>query len=490
MRLKELISVTVAGILYVLAFPPFSYKFVIYISLVIFISLIITQSRKNAIVLSFIYGLTIFSVGTSWIFNSILVYGNGGIFISSILTIIFIFIQSSYFIIVGFFINRNYFDYDNTLSIFAPASFLVLVEFIRSNLFTGFPWLIIGHSQIHTIFDNMYPYLGSHFVSFIIILISTYLAITFINKKKFIHNKLILFIIILILFISQYHLSWVEESGKESISVAIIQPNIKQDSKFNMSNLNKIEEKYISLSEKIESELIIMPETALPTVYTSGTNFYKNKILKESNSLISGIFRKDKNRIFNSMILLNKTEQFYDKRHLVPFGEYTPLKSLLEPLAQTLAIPMSNLSPGSLKQTIFTYKDIKLIPIICYESAYSSLIDINNGDYSIIVNLSNDSWFGNSFAPHQHLQITQVRAIEFQRNLIRSANTGISAIINKQGIIMKKLDYNTSGVIESHIFAITGSTPFSRFGDYPVLMLIFIIIIFYIARIRKYERRL
>ena len=190
------------------------------------------------------------------------------------------------------------------------------------------------------------------------------------------------------------------------------------------------------------------------------------------------------------MILLNKTEQFYDKRHLVPFGEYTPLKSLLEPLAQTLAIPMSNLSPGSLKQTIFTYKDIKLIPIICYESAYSSLIDINNGDYSIIVNLSNDSWFGNSFAPHQHLQITQVRAIEFQRNLIRSANTGISAIINKQGIIMKKLDYNTSGVIESHIFAITGSTPFSRFGDYPVLMLIFIIIIFYIARIRKYERRL
>ncbi len=425
-------------------------------------------------------------MGASWIFNSIYIYGNGGIIISSILTVIFILLQSSYFLIIGFFINRIYFVYEDKISILAPASFLVLIEFIRSYLFTGFPWLIIGYSQIHTIFGNMYPFLGSYFVSFITVLISTYIVIVFLNKGKILHNKIIFLSTISIISIFQYNISWVDDSDK-SISFTIIQPNIKQDDKFNMSNLNKIENKYISLSKDTENELIIMPETALPVVYKTGGTFYREKILKESNSLISGIFRREKNHIFNSMLLLDNKEQFYDKRHLVPFGEYTPLKSIFEPLAQILAIPMSNLSPGNSGQNIFTFQNIRLIPIICYESAYSSLIETNNNDYSVIVNLSNDSWFGNSLAPHQHLQITQVRAAEFQRNLIRSANTGISAHINKHGVIIKKLDYNTSGVIESDIFATKGSTPFSRFGDYPVLMLIFIIIIFYVVRIRKYE---
>ncbi len=486
MNAKELISIILAGILYVMAFPPFNFKFLIYISLIIFLSLILMQSKKNAMIISFIYGLIIFSLGTSWIFNSIYTYGNGGIVLSSIITVIFILIQSSYFLIIGFFVNRNYFDRESRYSIFAPASFLVLAEFARSYLFTGFPWLIIGYSQIHTIFDNIYPILGSYFVSFITIFIATYLAIMFVNKKISIDNKPILLSIILILLIFQYNNAWVEDSD-ESVSFAIIQPNIKQDEKFIVSNLNEIKQRYILLSRDIETELIIMPETALPTVYTSNTSFYRDKILKKSNSLISGIFRRDKNNIFNSMILLDNTEQYYDKRHLVPFGEYTPFESMLAPLAKILAIPMSNLSSGDLDQNIFRFKNFKLIPIICFESAYSSLIETDDNDYSIIVNVSNDSWFGNSFAPHQHLQITQIRAIEFQRNLIRAANTGISAYINKHGVIVKKLNYNTFGVIESDIAATKGSTPFSRFGHYPVLMLIFIIIILYVAKIKEHE---
>ena len=479
-----LISIILAGILYVLSFPPFNFKFLIYISLIIFISLILKQSKNNAMISSFIYGLTIFSLGASWIFNSIYMYGNAGIVISFIITLIFILMQSSYFLIIGFFVNRDYFEHTNIFSMLAPASFIVLVEFIRSYFFTGFPWLIIGYSQIHTIFNSMYPLFGSYFVSFITVFISTFLATMFVYKKKSIHNKPILISIILILAIFQYNKSWVEDSN-EIFSFAIIQPNIKQNEKFKASNLNEIKDRYISLSREVKTELIIMPETALPTVYRSSSSFYRDEILKQSNSLISGIFRKDKNHIFNSMLLLDKTEQFYDKRHLVPFGEYTPLASMLAPLANILAIPMSTLSSGGLDQDIFTFKSFKLIPIICYESAYSSLIKTNNDDYSVIVNLSNDSWFGNSFAPHQHLQITQVRAIEFQRNLLRAANTGISAHINKHGVIIEKLNYNTSGVIQSDIIATKGSTPFSRFGDYPVLMLIFIVITFYLARIKK-----
>ena len=121
MKTREIISVIIAGILYVLAFPPFDFKLSIYISLIIFLGLILRESKKNALILSFIYGLVIFSLGASWIFNSIYTYGNGGIFISSILTLIFILIQSSYFLIVGFFVNKKYFDDSNIFFIFAPA---------------------------------------------------------------------------------------------------------------------------------------------------------------------------------------------------------------------------------------------------------------------------------------------------------------------------------------------------------------------------------
>ena len=486
MKTREIISVIIAGILYVLAFPPFDFKSSIYISLVIFLGLILTESKKNALILSSIYGLVIFSLGASWIFNSIYTYGNGGIVISSILTLVFILIQSSYFLIVGFFVNKKYFDGRNIFFVFAPASFWVLMEFTRSYLLTGFPWLIIGHSQIHTIFDNVFPILGSFFVSYIVVLVCTYLAVMFFIKKSFIHNKFAFISLAIIISIFQFETNWTEKSS-ESVSIAVVQPNIKQDDKFNLSNIEIIKQKYASLSNNLENDLIILPETALPVVHSRGNRFYRDKIIKRADGMISGIFRREGNDIFNSMLLLDEREQYYDKRHLVPFGEYTPLKALLEPLAQTLNIPMSNLSTGDFEQNSFTFKNFEFIPIICYESAYSSLIETNDEDYSIIVNISNDSWFGNSFAPYQHLQITQVRALEFQRNLIRAANTGISAIIDKNGVITKKLEFNTLGVIESNISADRGSTPFSRFGDYPILMLISIIIIFYVVKTSKHE---
>ena len=486
MKTREIISVIIAGILYVLAFPPFDFKSSIYISLVIFLGLILTESKKNALILSSIYGLVIFSLGASWIFNSIYTYGNGGIVISSILTLVFILIQSSYFLIVGFFVNKKYFDGRNIFFVFAPASFWVLMEFTRSYLLTGFPWLIIGHSQIHTIFDNVFPIVGSFFVSYIVVLVCTYLAVMVFIKKSFTHNKFAFISLAIIISIFQFKTNWTEKSG-ESVSIAVVQPNIKQDDKFNLSNIEIIKQKYASLSNNLENDLIILPETALPVVHSRGNLFYRDKIIKRADGMISGIFRREGNDIFNSMLLLDEREQYYDKRHLVPFGEYTPLEALLEPLAQTLNIPMSNLSTGDFEQNSFTFKNFEFIPIICYESAYSSLIETNDEDYSIIVNLSNDSWFGNSFAPYQHLQITQVRALEFQRNLIRAANTGISAIIDKNGVITKKLEFNTLGVIESNISADRGSTPFSRFGDYPILMLISIIIIFYVVKTSKHE---
>jgi apolipoprotein N-acyltransferase len=186
------------------------------------------------------------------------------------------------------------------------------------------------------------------------------------------------------------------------------------------------------------------------------------------------------------MLVLNKDEQIYNKRHLVPFGEYIPFKDFFSYIAKRLNIPMSDLSHGDLNQKPFSVDNITMHPLICYEIAYPSLINMTN-DYSVIINISNDAWFGDTFAPYQHLQIAQVRALETAHPIIRAANTGISAIIDKNGLIIAIIGLDTEGFINGKVYPSKGITPYMYFGDYPLLMLIFSIMLFYWTRYRRYE---
>jgi len=185
------------------------------------------------------------------------------------------------------------------------------------------------------------------------------------------------------------------------------------------------------------------------------------------------------------MLSLSDKEYFYDKRHMVPFGEYTPLEFIFGFIGEILNLPMSNLTEGKKIQKPFIFNEAIIHQLICYEAAFPSLLNITN-DSSFIINVSNDAWFGNSLAPYQHLQIAQSRALESRKYLVRVANTGISAIIDQNGKIVNKIKLNTEGVINSRILALKGITPYMRFGDYPVLMLIFSIMLFYWNSYKKY----
>ena len=178
----------------------------------------------------------------------------------------------------------------------------------------------------------------------------------------------------------------------------------------------------------------------------SNIKLFFSGVIKELNtetSLLSGVFRfdQDSNKFFNSLVLLNKGEQFYDKRHLVPFGEYVPFPSVFGLLAKTLNIPMSNLSKGSGNINSLKFGREYIYPLICYEIAYPNLININHQEFALILNISNDAWFGDSLAPYQHLQIAKVRALETQRYILRSANTGVSALIGPNGQILDKINF-------------------------------------------------
>ena len=276
------------------------------------------------------------------------------------------------------------------------------------------------------------------------------------------------------------------------LRVSIIQPNIKPTYKYDAKNVNEIKKIIYDMSKHSkDSDLIIYPETVIPELYDDKEGIYEKILSQNTKILISGIFRKDinTNKIFNSMLVIEKNTSIYDKRKLVPFGEFTPFPKLFLPIARMLNIPMSNLSEGDSNSSEIILDKFIIHPLICYESAYSNLI--NQKDLSkpeVIIVLSNDSWFGQSLAPYQHLQISQTRAVEFNKYVLRAANTGISAVIDNHGNIKKKVGLNQRGHLNEIFRVKTGETPYSRFGDYPILVLIFAIMISALYLCKKNER--
>ena len=479
--------VVILGILYTASFAPYNFKLSIYFSLTLFFYILFHSDKTRSIYLSYLFGLSVFSFGTSWIFNSLYDYGGENLIASLLVTIFLISFMSIFFIPLGMVVNKNI-DIKKKFNFLMPASILVLMEIIRSNIFGGFPWLLIGTSQIGTIFNEFYPLFGTYFVSFLVILISFLITIIMIKK-----NTIKYFFILFFIFLSTSIVNFVEydwsTDRKIKNNITIIQPNINQRLKFNNNEIKAIKNKYVEIFKR-ESlhDTILLPETAIPTIYENDKSFYKKHLLPYANHIIGGVFRYNNvtNETFNSILVLNSEEQFYDKRHLVPFGEYIPFKNLFIRIIEIFNIPMSNLSHGKQHQPRISFDDIFIEPLICYESAYPELIQTTDTEFSIIVNISNDAWFGNSLAPYQHLQISQSRALEFQRYLIRSANTGISAVINKKGKIVDSIPLNHEGTLNASIISSKGKTPYRYFGDYPVLMLIFSIMFFYFFTSNKY----
>lgn len=475
-----------AGLLYSLAFSPIDFKIGIFISLVIYFYILINSTIKSSLFKSYLYGIAVFTSGVSWIFNSIYYHGGEHLFFSLIMTLIFILFVSIFFIPIGYIINKG----NNKYRVYYPAivsSTWVLMEIIRSNIFGGFPWLLAGFSQTGTIFDYLYPVFGVYFVSFIIVMISMMLLILIFdlldkNLLK-IYSGIIISIFVIVSLVPIKSIN-----TKDPLKITIIQPNINLGIKYNESQLDNIKQEFLKIMDNPINDLVVMPETAIPKIYQLDKEFYANLLKKFDINLITGIFNYDRkeNKIHNSILLLTDgNKASYDKRHLVPFGEYTPLRNIFGILSDIMNIPMSDISHGRPDQPPMYYKGMIVYPLVCYEIAYPSLINISNNEYGIIVNLSNDAWFGDSFAPYQHLQIAQVRALETSMPIIRAANTGVSAVIHKDGTIINRIELNRSDYINVDVYPSKGITPYMYFGDYPTLMLIFSIMLLY----WKYHRK-
>ncbi len=497
--MKKSIALILLGFTWVLGFAPFNLWLIPPISLCGFFYIIVktTQtedfcySKKRSLLDGWLYGLGLFFGGVHWIYISIAEFGKGGPIAGVLVTIIFVMFLALYPAIFSLIVSRLLANKtkDNKCNhlaiIFILPALWVLFEWLRGWLFTGFPWLLLGNAYIDTPLRSIAAIAGVHGISLIVALIST-LTVSLIISRTAIKSLLVLVVItmlaIALFFAGQ--VNWTQNSG-DPLKVAVIQGNISQDIKWNPDFRQYTLDKYRDLSQPQfeKNDLIVWPETAIPDFlhYVDDYMLDLQKQVEITNTaVVTGVPVYDhySKRYYNSMISIDKEKVgYYAKRHLVIFGEYIPFRKMFGDSLDFLGAALADFTPGENLQKPLKTKAHKAAASVCFEIVFASEVARELGDADYLINISNDAWFEGSIAPYQHVQIARMRAAETNRPLVRATNTGISALIDADGSIIKQSPQFAEYVLTGTIQPRSGDTPYVRWRNTPVLILMVALLI-------------
>lgn len=473
----------ISGSLLPLAFAPFNFYSLAFFIPALLLYYWLQCSPKQAALLGLIFGCGFFGTGISWIYISIHQFGNTSIVLAALLTALVVITMSLHFVLVGY-LHRKCFRYKSkaTQCLLAFPALWLLLTFLNIKTL-GFPWLLLGYSQLTSPLRNLAPIIGVHGISFFILFVSGALVLFATSKQKKIHLlplSIIIFIVGASLTLGD-HL-WTKRDGKP-IKVSLIQGNIPQKIKWDAAFLSDNINVYKKLTQKNwGSQLVVWPEGALPVVVQDIPGFMQSlnqTAIDHNTTIITGAPYKNKKtqKYYNAIVMTGKNHGHYLKRHLVPFGEYTPFQSIFKPLAKKFHIPLSDLSHGPKKQGLLQFNQTSIAPFICYEIVFPSLVlDAVKGS-NILLAISDDSWFGDSIALPQHLQMAQMRSLETGRYLLLATNTGITAFISPLGNILKSAQVNKREVISRNITPMSGTTPLMQWHYIPVFSLCILLIL-------------
>jgi apolipoprotein N-acyltransferase len=467
-----------AGILLVFAFAPYHLFPLAILSPAILLTSWLNASSSRCFVRGWLFGLGFFGAGVFWVFISIHTFGEVPAWIAGLITAGFVSILALFPACQGW-IFWDYFsarDAKKILYIF-PALW-VLFEWIRSWIFTGFPWLFLGYSQTNSPLKGYAPILSVYGVSLAVVASSALLVhilrkIQLKNYKYITHNLLILGLIWLLGFgLSFIH--WTKPLA-EPIQVSLVQGSIAQEVKWTADSVQPTKARYQDLSAPHwDSKIVIWPESALPISLQDAQEFLTqiSAIAQQHNAtFITGIpVQLPNDDYYNAVIAMGAGHGAYYKHRLVPFGEYIPLEAIFKKFFNILNISMTRFVPASLPALPLIAGNLKIVTFICYEIAYPELTIKNTINSNIILTVSNDAWFGHSNAQAQHLQIAQMRALELGRPLLFVANNGITAAIKPNGMIQASIAPYQAGVLTTKIQPMSGKTPWQWLGLNPIII--------------------
>jgi apolipoprotein N-acyltransferase len=487
------ILILIAGATGVLAFSPFKLWWMSIISLSLLLCLLIQSNYHRGFKAGFIYGLGFFGLGTSWVFNSFSDFGDAPFIVALTLTVALVLVQSCFTGLVIFFYAKTV--RKNVSSVTAALAFVslwVVFEWSRGWFLTGFPWLLYGQGLVDSPLKGIIPLLGTFGGSALVALLAVGLTQLLVGDRRTLRYWLPALVVIVVGVIFSSGVNWTRPAQEQPVKVAAVQANIDFELKWDKSRRNIVYDTYADLTRQHwDSEIIVWPETAIPTFYKVAEQSFipefEPEVIDNGSEVLAGIFTFDEEteQVFNSMVSLGGERQFYHKKHLVPFGEYLPFRWLLEIFQKFVNIPMSDLSSGEGDYIV----ELSGIPVgvsICYEAAFGEEIIQSFPEAQLLVNVSNDAWFGDSLAPHQHLQIARVRSLESGRYMIRATNTGISALIDDKGNIIKRSGQFVKEVVSGKVMPMKGSTPFIMWGNWVVVNISFMILLITYLRTKQY----
>ncbi len=426
--------------------------------------------RKEAVIVGALFGLGMFAHGVSWIQVSIHQFGMPLYSFSVAVTAAFVLFMCVYPALCGYIVSSFPAPHRLARILFLCPVAWTVTEVLRGSLFTGFPWLLVGYSQVDSPIAAFAPLVGVYGVSFVAALVAAGLLVLWRGDAVWRSAAAAILGGVVVATIVLDTVGWTSSIGKGR-RVALIQGAIPQAVKWSGAYRQPTVELYTHLSEPHWGKsMIVWPETAIPAFpqEVPETIAELNARAKRSGTtLLVGMptgDRSDGGVYFNSVVQFGTDRGQYDKRHLVPFGEYLPFDSWMRPLTTFLRIPMSNFSAGAMEQPPLSANGYAIGVSICYEDAYAGEVARALPPANVLVNVSNDAWFGDSIAPHQHLQIARMRALESGRYLLRATNTGISAIIDHRGEIVADSQQFVADVVSGEMVPRAGSTPAVKYG--------------------------
>lgn len=425
-----------------------------------------------------LFGFGLFASGASWVYVSMHLYGGASVALAVLLTGLFcaglgLFgaLQGALF---GWWRSGRWTD----ACLLFPILW-VLGEWLRSWLLTGFPWLYIGTPHVDTWLGGWAPFLGVFAIGGLLALNAGVAVQAFLSRQR--RMALVAIGVIAASWLGGLGLSairWV--TPQAAISTALVQGNVPQLMKWDPGFRERTLDLYARMTRPYWGrDLIVWPEAALPVLLDQAADWLgaRDREARESGStLLTGIPSRqrqaDGTQVYhNSVIAMGYGVGSYHKRHLVPFGEYVPLQSLLRGLIAFFDLPMSDFQPGENQQAPLQAGAWAVAPLVCYEIAYPDYTARQAQAANLIVTLSNDTWFGRSIGPHQHLQIARLRALETGRPVIRATNNGLTALVDHHGHVTAEAPQFETTVLTGSVQPTTGQTLFDVWGSWPVVIL-------------------